>query len=226
MHVRITIPVLLGSVAALLGSCSEPTKQKHVTCATPPPAVPDSAAFRSYRRTLQRLADADWQDRQAIFKVFRQYGFRSAPADSANRWLMRQDSVRLHTFQTLERRYGWPRTSITGREGTQQAYLLVQHAPPTVQASYQEVLQAAHTRGELRSPDYATYLDRVLVNQGRAQRYGTQSDRRTLASGQEEEYLLPVEDVPTLDHRRATMGLEPILVQLRPGTLTLKPEAK
>lgn len=139
---------------------------------------------------------------------------------------MRQDSVRLHTFQTLERRYGWPRASITGRESTQQAYLLVQHAPPTVQASYQEVLQAAHARGELRSPDYATYLDRVLVNQGRAQRYGTQSDRRTLASGQEEEYLLPVENVSTLDHRRATMGLEPILVQLRPGTLTLKSEAK
>ena len=192
----------------------------------PPPAAPDSAAFRSYRRTLQRLADADWQDRQAIFKVFRQHGFRSAPADSANRWLMRQDSVRLHTFRTLERRYGWPRASTTGREGTQQAYLLVQHAPPAVQARYQEPLRAAHARGELRSPDYATYLDRVLVNQGRAQRYGTQSDRRALASGQEEAYLLPVEDVPALDHRRATMGLEPILAQLRPGTLILKPEAQ
>ena len=129
MRLRVAIPVLLGSVTALLGSCSESTGQKHVTRAMPPPAAPDSAAFRSYRRTLQRLADADWQDRQAIFKVFRQHGFRSAPADSANRWLMRQDSVRLHTFRTLERRYGWPQASTTGREGTQHAYLLVQHAP-------------------------------------------------------------------------------------------------
>ena len=99
-------------------------------------------------------------------------------------------------------------------------------SPPAVQASYQEPLQAAYARGELRSPDYATYLDRVLVNHGRAQRYGTQSGRRALASGQEEAYLLPVEDVPALDHRRATMGLEPILAQLRLGTLILKPEAK
>ena len=186
-------------------------------------ALPDSAALRTYRITLARLAAADQADRQTIFRVFRQHGFRSAQADTANRWLMRQDSLRLATFQALERRYGWPRAKSVGAASVQQAYLLVQHAPDRVQASYQDSLRAAHARGELGSQDYATYLDRVLVNEGQPQRYGTQSGRRVLASGQEENYLLPVEDVTHLDQRRATMQLEPLLPQLRPGTTILKP---
>ena len=120
-------------------------------------------------------------------------------------------------------RYGWPRAKLVGATSVQQAYLLVQHAPDRVQASYQGNLQAAHARGELRSQDYATYLDRVLVNKGQSQRYGTQRGRRVLAKGQEEDYLLPVEDLPHLDQRRATMQLEPLLPQLRPGTTILKP---
>lgn len=210
----------------LLAACSTSTGLKRAAITTPLSAAPDSVVFRPYRLALSELANSDWQDRKAIFKIFRQYGFRSAPADSANRWLLRQDSIRLHTFQALEQHYGWPRTGKVGVEGVQHAYLLVQHAPATVQASYQDTLSAAHARGELSSPDYATYLDRVMVNQNHPQRYGTQSGRRVLANGQEENYLFPVEDISELDHRRASMKLEPILPSLRPGTLILKLETK
>lgn len=186
------------------------------------PDLSDSIAYRSYRITLDQLATSDWQDRKSVFKVFRKYGFNSLSADSANRWLSRQDSIRLHTFQTLEQCYGWPQVQWAGTDGVQQAFLLVQHAPSQVQASYQNILQMAHARGELSSPDYATYLDRVYINQGRLQLYGTQRGRRVLANNSEEDYLLPVEDLQQLDNRRATMQMEPILLQLRPGTLIFK----
>jgi hypothetical protein len=225
--VRVITTVLLNGVTVLLlAACSTSANLTHAAVTTPLSSAPDSVVFRPYRRMLSQLAEADWQDRKAIFNVFRQHGFHSAPADSANRWLLRQDSMRLHTFQALEQHYGWPRARKVGVAGVQQAYLLVQHAPAAVQGSYQDTLRAAHARGELSSPDYATYLDRVLVNQDRPQRYGTQSGRRVLATGQEEAYLLPVEDVSDLDHRRASMQLAPILPRLRPGTLILRPEAK
>lgn len=223
---RVTTILLSGVTALLLGACSTSIGLKHAAAAAPLSAAPDSVFFRPYRIALNQLATADWQDRKAVFKVFRQHGFRSLPADSANRWLLRQDSIRLHTFQALEQQYGWPRASRVGAEGVQQAYLLVQHAPDSVQASYQDTLQAAHARGELSSPDYATYLDRVSVNQNRPQRYGTQSGRRVLANGQEEDYLFPVEAISELDRRRASMQLEPVLPRLRPGTLVLKPKSK
>lgn len=190
---------------------------------TQPAVLPDSTALRAYHIALGQLATADQADRQAIFRVFRRYGFRSLQADTANRWLLRQDSLRFATFQALERRYGWPRDKVAGAGSVQQAYLLVQHAPDRIQATYQDTLRAAHARGELRSADYATYLDRVWVNRGKPQRYGTQRSRRVSATGQEEDYLFPVEDLPHLDQRRATMQLEPLLPELRPGTTILKP---
>jgi hypothetical protein len=206
----------------MLSACDNATRQPK-TSATQPAVLPYSAALRTYRITLTQLVTADQADRQVIFRLFRRYGFRSSQADTANRWLLRQDSLRLATFQALERRYGWPRDKAVGAGSVQQAYLLVQHAPDQIQASYQATLRAAHARGELRSADYATYLDRVLVNQGRPQQYGTQSSRRVIAAGQEEDYLFPVEDLPHLDQRRATMQLAPLLPQLRPGTIILKP---
>ena len=204
-----------------LPACEHATRAVNDSPTAQLTALPDSAALGAYRRALAQLVTTDQADRQAIFRVFRQQGFRAWQADTANRWLLRQDSLRLAAFQALERRYGWPRAKIVGSPSVQHAYLLVQHAPARIQASYHDTLRAAHARGELPSPDYATYLDRLRVNQGHLQRYGTQRGRRVLATGQEEEYLLPVADLPHLDQRRATMQLEPLLPHLRPGTLIL-----
>lgn len=183
----------------------------------------DTAAYRPYRQELAQLAAADRQDRQALFQVFKRRGFRSPAADSANRWLRHQDSVRLLAFQAAEQRYGWPRATTTGPAAVQDAYLLVQHAPAAVHARYQRTLRAAYARGDLSGFNYATYLDRVLVHQGKRQRYGTQRRRRVLATGQEEDYLEPVADLKHVDKRRARMQLDPILPRLQPGTLILKP---
>lgn len=227
MSIRLfTVVAFANALLFWLFSCSTSSSVKQLSHAPPTTVLPDSVVHRPYRLLLDQLATADWQDRKAIFKVFRLRGFGSPAADSANRWLLRQDSTRLQAFQTAERRYGWPRASRVGKDAVQQAYLLVQHAPAAVHASYQDTLRAAYARGELLSMDYATYLDRVLLYKGQLQRYGTQSGRRVLAKGQEEDYLLPVEDLPELDHRRATMKLEPILTRLQPGTLILKPAGK
>jgi len=227
IRVRLRTACLLTSVLyfELLG-CRPSANSSHTARNAPAITRPDSVRYQPYRLLLDQLAMADWQDRKAVFQVFRRQGFRSPAADSANRWLLRQDSLRLHTFQAAERRYGWPRTSRVGAQGVKDAYLLVQHAPAPVHASYQDTLRATYERGELSGPDYATYVDRVLLHQGQWQRYGTQSGRRVLATGQEEDYLLPVEELSALDQRRAAMQLAPLLPRLQPGTLVLKKEQK
>ena len=227
IRVRVRTSCLLTSFFcfALLG-CRTSANILHTARNARAVAQSDSVRYQPYRQLLDQLATADWQDRKAVFQVFRLHGFRSPAADSANRWLLRQDSLRLRTFQAAERRYGWPRTSRVGAQGVQDAYLLVQHAPAPVHASYQDTLRATYERADLSSPDYATYVDRVLLYQGQRQRYGTQSGRRVLATGQEEDYLLPVEELAALDQRRATMQLKPLLPRLQPGTLVLKKEQK
>lgn len=192
----------------------------------PQVARPDTVALRAYRAQLTQLGEADQLDRETIFAVFRQHGFTSAQADTANRWLMRRDSAHLRQFLALEKRYGWPRQSQVGANGVRYAYLLIQHAPDSVQVSYRDKIRLSYERGELSAAEYATYLDRMLGYEGRPQRYGTQYARRVLANGREENYLLPIEDLPQVDQRRATMHLAPLLPQLVPGTLVFKPETK
>lgn len=222
----VSIVAVANALLFWLSGCSTSSSVAQRTHTPLPTGLPDSIFYRPYRLLLDQLAAADWQDRKALFEVFQLHGFKSAAADSANRWLMRQDSSRLQSFQTAERRYGWPRAATAGKEAVGQAYLLIQHAPVAVHASYQDTLRATYKRGELSGFNYATYLDRLLHNQNKPQRYGTQRGRRVLENGQTEDYLFPVEDLAELDHRRATMQLEPILPRLQPGTLILKPAGK
>lgn len=101
---------------------------------------------------------------------------------------------------------GWPEQTFVGEQAAQAAWLLAQHADrdPIQQRAFLEALRAAVALGEA-SPAHLAYLeDRVRVNAGRSQLYGTQFTVTdgTLAP-------CPIEDPGQLDERRAQAGLEP-----------------
>ena len=200
----------------LLGGCTQ--TQAPATAAL---SVSDAAL---YRQQLQDLAVADQEDRQQILQLFRTHGFRSPQADTANRWLRRRDSLHLQRFRQLERQYGWPRTATVGTGSVGNAYLLLQHAPDSVHTRYFPRIERAYQQAELPGPDYATYLDRVLVQQGHKQRYGTQYRRRELPNGRTEDYLDSIADMAHVEQRRRAVGLDSLLPRLQPGTLLLRPD--
>ena len=101
---------------------------------------------------------------------------------------------------------GWPLLSQVGEDGAQAAWLLAQHADasPEIQREFHVLLIEAVGRQE-GSPRYLGYLeDRVRVNSGRPQLYGTQF----IDDG---DGLLPrpIEDPDGLAERRAAVGMEP-----------------
>jgi hypothetical protein len=103
-------------------------------------------------------------------------------------------------------RYGWPGRRLVGDAGSEAAWLLCQHADRELGLQRQalRLLKRAVTCGEASPRHLAYQTDRVLVAEGRAQRYGTQfhSVAGKLAPR-------PIEEPESLDHRRAEMGLEP-----------------
>lgn len=199
-------PVLL--CLALLAACTPaPTRSGR------------SSGSARLTATLDSLRQADWQDRQTLFAVFRQAGFQSAAADTANRWLLRRDSLRLHQFRQLEQRRGWPALAQAEPEAS---FLLLQHAPDSVQVRYLPRMQALYEAGRLHPANYAPYLDRALLYQGQPQQYGTQYSRVVRSSGLLADSLLPTADLPNVDQRRRQMKLKPLLPQLQPGTMYLK----
>jgi len=90
-------------------------------------------------------------------------------------------------------------------DGAFAAWLLVQHADadPEFQAYCLELMKDAYESGEVRGQDLAYLTDRVLVNQGKKQLYGTQF--WTPPGGKIQPR--PIEDEAKLDERRSKMGL-------------------
>lgn len=87
---------------------------------------------------------------------------------------MRQaDARNLSRVQAILQQYGYPGKTLVGAPTNEAAWNVVQHNPASI-PRYLPLIKAAADRGELPFHRYATMLDRQLVNEGKAQRYGTQ----------------------------------------------------
>ena len=119
------------------------------------------------------------------------------------------DGANTKRMKAIVARYGWPGNSLVGQDGANAAWLLVQHADRDLafQAQCLALMNAMAT-DEVARPDLALLTDRVLVAQGKKQRYGTQFGG--IVGQPDSMTMKPTEDEAHLDERRAAMGLPPI----------------
>ena len=127
------------------------------------------------------------------------------PDDLGEQWHTIDDS-NTRWLADLVARQGWPGRTLVGDEAARAAWLLAQHADqdPVQQRAFLDRLRVAVTQGEARAAHLAYLEDRVRVNAGRAQLYGTQFTVTDGSIG-----ACPIEDAGRLDERRAQAGLEP-----------------
>lgn len=99
---------------------------------------------------------------------------------------------------------GWPTISKVGKEAAEGAWLLVQHADYDVEFQKRCLqLMKEAPEDEVSKIDTAYLEDRVRVNEGRPQLYGTQF------YGEGENYgPRPIENPEKVDERRKELGLE------------------
>jgi hypothetical protein len=101
---------------------------------------------------------------------------------------------------------GWPGRALVGEQGAEDAWLLAQHADHQLdsQRLFLAALQDAVAAGEAPARHAAYLVDRVAMNEGRPQTYGTQ-----IAGVEDGEGIAwPIADPEQLDERRAGAGLE------------------
>lgn len=103
--------------------------------------------------------------------------------------------------------HGWPGESLVGTDGVRDAWLLAQHADHdlSTQRWALELLSKAVADGEANARHEAYLIDRVRMNEGREQLYGTQMADVSGGIG----IPWPIENASSLDSRRASVGLEP-----------------
>jgi hypothetical protein len=96
--------------------------------------------------------------------------------------------------------HGWPGKSLVGKEGAHAAWVVVQHSRDgAFQKACLEKLELAVTLGEAQAVEHAYLYDRVAVNSGKPQRWGTQM--------KDDGTPHPIEDEPRVDARRKAIGL-------------------
>jgi hypothetical protein len=117
------------------------------------------------------------------------------------------DSNSTTALKRIVRRFGWPGPELVGADGTNAAFVIVQHSPDLdFQKAMLPLVRRSYESGKLSAWDYALLLDRVLVLQGKPQVYGNQVkpwDGR-------EPVPYPIKDEANVDKRRASIGLPPL----------------
>lgn len=107
--------------------------------------------------------------------------------------------------QVIEK-YGWPGKSLVGRGASQAAFLFAQHADEDT--AFQKLClekMTAMPAGEVSKQHIAMLTDRVLVHEGKPQRYGSQL---SMVDGKLKPS--PIEDEANVDARRKEMGMVPL----------------
>lgn len=115
------------------------------------------------------------------------------------------DRQNTEILREVIKKHGWPKISSVGKEVSEGAWLIAQHADHDV-VFQEECLKLMQSHENDVDRKLIAYLeDRVLKNNDKPQKYGTQW------TIEEDERLIPypIDDIDTIDQRRASMGLEP-----------------
>jgi hypothetical protein len=153
------------------------------------------------RAELETIHYLDQNDRHNVS------GYIGAQKDSVVAHRALQDSLNLIRVLTIIDSAGWLGTDDVGSKASQTLFLVLQHADtsPDIQETYLSVMRDAVAEGKARAHELAMLEDRVAVNHGRPQIYGSQIGWKN-GKG----YLQPIADEEHVNERRAAVGLEPL----------------
>jgi hypothetical protein len=168
----------------------------------------DGVAEPELRRELLAMQDADQAERT---------GQASGP------W---NDLRRSDRLSEIIEEHGWPGHELVGEDGASAAWVIAQHSDLDValQEEALELMRAAVDEGDADATELAYLEDRVALNNGEPQIYGTQIG---CVDGRAEPAEL--DDPDRVDERRRDVGLDPLadyLAELEPDCAAEAPATR
>ncbi|AKJ06757.1 hypothetical protein ATI61_105271 [Archangium gephyra] len=149
------------------------------------------------RDELLRMMEEDQAARRAAGAA----RFKDTAANERMKAIDLENTARM---KEIVAQVGWPTKTLVSERGARAAWLLVQHADQDVAFQRQclPLLEKSVAAGEGSPMELAYLTDRVLVAEGKPQRYGTQFHQ---VEGKH--VPRPIEDEANVDARRAAVGL-------------------
>lgn len=172
--------------------------------ALPATAQKSPVLYPALSKTLDSLAFVDQRPMQAMM--------RGQTADSTKKRLVAEQYVNFARHQpvleAIVKKYGYPGIKQVGETSAKNFFLLVQHADAHP-AFQQQVLKMMATEVRRKNADnrsFAYLTDRVALNSGRPQTYGSQVEYKADGLPTPRNLLDPA----NVDKRRAGIGMEPL----------------
>lgn len=192
-------PHISAQAAALIAPVGEAIEaEKARQAALPPPA--------SDRERLERMGRLDQVGRKAAIGV----DLTALPeperaAANAALWapVGALDDRLMEQLLTMVPPEGWFLKSVYGEQAAGAAFLIVQHSGLEHWRRFVPILEPLVAAGEVDGEEFGLMYDRLAVNEGRPQRYGTQM---TCKAGKWVIDRDNLEDPENADARRAAMG--------------------
>lgn len=164
-----------------------------------------------YNMPLMKQLDSIYRDDQfyrlQLDSVQKKYGGNSKEMSGLEQAMNDKDSVNLAEVEKILNLYGWLGEDAVGERGSTALYLVIQHADKETRAKYLPIMRDAVKEGRAKAANLALMEDRVALEAGKKQIYGSQLARDTQTG---KYYFRPIEDEPNVNIRRAAMGLEPL----------------
>lgn len=135
---------------------------------------------------------------------------------SQEEWLVFRDSI-FKSNQTrvaeIFEEHGFAGYDLIGKDGSKNFWLIVQHSDhnPEFQNEVLVKMKIEVDKGNADSKIYGLLVDRVKINSGERQIYGTQVTFNTDIG---QAYPKPLADSATVNERRVSLGLDPLEVYL------------
>lgn len=162
-----------------------------------------SQDLSSIKDQLQRIEQQNLELRSLVMPTIRKYGPKSFERDSLNEQILKFDSTSLGIVIKIIDEYGWLGKSQIGEIANRALFLVIQHAADNeTRKKYYPLLLESATEGESDLAAMATMHDRILVQDGELQMYGTQS---RMVDGKLEPF--PILDPKRVNKRRRAVGL-------------------
>lgn len=163
---------------------------------------------KKVRRKLLKLRDEDQSIRLILLDVRKAHPKNKDLLNKIREKMKQIDRKNAKIIENIIDKYGWLGKDIVGEQGNQALFLGIQHIDELkVQTKYLPIIKNAVKKGDAEPWHYAYLTDRILMNQGKKQIYGTQT---IISSNPKNSYVVPLENPEKVDELRQEFGLEPL----------------
>ena len=139
-------------------------------------------------------------------EVVKRYGFDSKESLLAHYKTVSLNKCNVELIESIINRFGWLNESEVGVIPNQTLWIIIQHSDIETQTRFYPLMEEEMKKGNLPKSQFAKLQDRMLVNTGRNQIYGTQFQLNPDFTYS----LYPIDDIEGVNARREEVGLEPL----------------